>query len=110
MKKFLLQLFFTSFFFCGCVKEKTTANECSGNSFAKDVAPIIETHCAITGCHVAGFPPGDFTTYNGLHAVVENGFFQLKVLQQKIMPPADSLCDSDLRVLQCWVDQGALNN
>ena len=85
-------------------------NECSENSFSKDVVPVINKYCAVSGCHVEGFPPGDFTKYEGLHAVVENGFFQEKVFQQRIMPPADSLSDSELKVLQCWVDHGALNN
>jgi hypothetical protein len=45
-----------------------------------------------------------------VHAQIENGFFQLKVLEQKSMPPSDSLNESELETLQCWVDQGAKNN
>jgi hypothetical protein len=38
---------------------------------------------------------------------VQNGFFEIKVLEQKIMPPGDSLNASELVVLECWLNNGA---
>lgn len=112
MKKIAL-LFLLVSTFCSCENKNAwpiPADECAAISYAQHVQPIITAHCAVAGCHVTGFPPGDFTTYEGVHAKIENGFFQSKVLEQKIMPPSDSLSDHELETLQCWVEHGALNN
>ena len=113
MMKFFLLLILAMSSFCSCENKKALpipADQCDLISYSIHVTPIISNHCAITSCHVAGFPPGDFTTYEGVHAQIENGFFQLKVLEQKSMPPFDSLNEGELETLQCWVDQGAKNN
>ena len=113
MKEILLLSVLAMSSFCSCENKKdlpVPADECAKTSYSKNVAPIISTHCAISGCHVTGFPPGDFTTYEGVHAQIENGFFQSKVLEQQSMPPSDSLNEGELEILQCWVDHGALNN
>ncbi|HYV91910.1 MAG TPA: hypothetical protein VE978_09005 [Chitinophagales bacterium] len=113
MKKFFLPLIVAMSSFCSCENKKawpTPADQCDFISYSVHVVPIISRHCAIAGCHVAGFPPGNFTTYEGVHAQIENGFFQLKVLEQRSMPPSDSLNEEELETLQCWVDQGAKDN
>ena len=113
MKKIALPLFLLMSSFCSCENKNalpTPADECAAISYALHVQPIISAHCAITGCHVTGFPPGDFTTYEGVRAQIENGFFQSKVLELKSMPPSDSLNEGELETLQCWVEHGALNN
>ena len=113
MKEILLLSVLAMSSFCSCENKKDLPapdGECAEISFSENVAPIISGHCAISGCHVSGFPPGDFTTYEGVHAQIENGFFQSKVLEQMSMPPSDSLNESELETLQCWVEQGSLNN
>jgi hypothetical protein len=111
--KIALPFFFVVSSFCSCENKNalpTPADECASISYSGNVAPIISRYCGISGCHVTGFLPGDFTTYEGVHAQIENGLFQLKVLDQKSMPPLDSLNEGELGTLQCWVEHGALNN
>ena len=113
MRNIALRVIFPACLFFSCMDEKSSVSEtnpCSDVTYSGNVKPIIDLHCAITGCHVHGFLPGDFTSYEGLYEQVQNGFFELKVLDQKIMPPGDSLNESDLTVLQCWVDNGAQDN
>jgi hypothetical protein len=113
MKKFFLFLILTACSFCSCENKKalpTPLDLCDRISFSENVEPILNIHCAVSGCHVSGFPPGDFTTYEGVHAQIENGFFQSKVLGDRSMPPFDSLSKEELETLQCWVDHGAPNN
>lgn len=72
------------------------------------VNPIIQSRCAIPGCHVAGGTgPGDFTQYVNVKAKVDDGTFQQLVLQLKSMPPTGPLPACDLQKLQAWVDAGA---
>lgn len=83
----------------------------SSVTYATDIVPIINTSCATSGCHVAGGSgPGDFTTYTGLKAKVNNGSFENRVLVQKNMPPSGPLSDCTEAKLQKWIDDGALNN
>lgn len=113
MKKFVLPLILAMSSFCSCENKKalpSPADQCDLISYSMNVVPIISRHCAIAGCHVAGFLPGNFTTYEGLHAQTENGFFQWMVLEQRSMPPSDSLNEGELKTLQCWIDQGAKDN
>ena len=113
MKRISILIFVAMLSFCSCENKKafpTLDDPCDLISYSINVVPIIDTHCAIAGCHVAGFLPGDFTTYGGVYAQIKNGFFQSKVLEQRSMPPSDSLNESELQILQCWVDHGALNN
>jgi hypothetical protein len=100
-------------FFSSCLFEKSDApsiDPCSSITYSKNVVPIINTHCAINACHVAGFAQGDFTSYDILFSKVENGSFQLRVFELRIMPPNDSLNDEELATLQCWINNGALND
>jgi len=113
MKLTRLLLICGASFFSSCLFEKSDApsiNSCSSVTYSKNIVPIISTHCAISGCHVVGFLPGDFTSYDMLYSKVENGSFQLRVFELKIMPPNESLDDEELATLQCWIDNGALDD
>ncbi|MCH8904863.1 MAG: hypothetical protein IIA45_13230 [Bacteroidetes bacterium] len=73
---------------------------------------ITITNCAISGCHVAGFPAGDFTNYQGIKVAVDNDTFRDRVLVKKDMPPQNSpgpkfLSALDLQRIECWLDSGA---
>jgi len=83
---------------------------CRAISFAGDIQPIINTRCAIQGCHVAGFPQGNFTVYDSLKIKVDHGKFQLRVMETKSMPPLNPLSTADLDKIQCWLEQGAPDN
>lgn len=88
-------------------------DDCSEQiSYASDVVPIINTACALSGCHVAGFASGDFTTFD---AVQSRASRVVARITSGSMPPSNtpgpsSLTDSQIETIECWVEQGAMNN
>jgi hypothetical protein len=82
-------------------------------TFSGHVNPIIQQNCAISGCHVAGGDGnGVFTTYAPIKAHVDAGRFRHSVLEgnSPVMPPTGQLPAEQLRILECWVNNGAPNN
>ncbi|MEO8085234.1 MAG: hypothetical protein ABI763_00345 [Bacteroidota bacterium] len=66
--------------------------------------------CAVSGCHVSGFQPGDFTNYQVLKQKVDDGKLQLVVFDLKIMPPVNKLSDEETSIVKCWIANGAKSN
>lgn len=90
--------------------------------YQASIKPILITYCYGQGaqsCHVtpsnAG-SSGDFTTYDGLKAKVDNGTIQARVLNTAGgMPPTYStgptaLAPDDLEKLKTWINNGAQDN
>ncbi len=110
---------FSLFVIAGCSKEKggggggggTTLN-CSAvtnKAFAADVNPIIQTVCAMAGCHANGSSngPGALTNYTQVfnartlvRSAVSSGF----------MPQGSTLSTAQKNSILCWIDSGAPNN
>ncbi|HEY8935367.1 MAG TPA: SprB repeat-containing protein [Cyclobacteriaceae bacterium] len=81
-----------------------------GPSFASDINSIITTKCAISGCHNGSKSP-NLTTY----ARVNSNASKIKSeVTNKTMPPsnssAGSLTQTQINLITCWVNDGALNN
>ena len=82
-------------------------------TFSGQVNPIIQQNCAITGCHVpGGTGTNDYTSYAGVKANVDNGSFRHSVIegQPPVMPPTGQLPAEQLRILECWLNNGAPND
>lgn len=80
-------------------------------TYTNDVAIIINSSCATTGCHVSGGTgTGNFTNFSELKSKVDNGTFATRVLNDKTMPPSTPLTECELLILQNWIDNGALEN
>jgi hypothetical protein len=83
-------------------------------AFATTIEPIIQGNCALPGCHVAGGTgTGDFTTYEGFLAQVENGAVPQAIQHTGYvspMPPSGKLPDCDIKKILLWVNAGAPNN
>jgi hypothetical protein len=77
-------------------------------TYSQTVQPLIQTRCALTGCHTAGSTTGNFDTYEELRQRVDNGKLKLSVFDLKIMPPDVPLSDEELQKIKCWMEQGAL--
>jgi hypothetical protein len=78
-------------------------------SFATNVFPIIQTSCAVTGCHAAGSTngPGPLTSYTE----IKNAAARIKpAVVSRFMPKVGSLTTSQIKTISCWVDAGAPNN
>lgn len=98
-----------------CVSHDFPANTCAETyTFSEDVKPIIETKCAISGCHNGDMGPDlNWTTFEQFHKRAESGLVKYRVTNH-IMPPAESqagpLSEEQINAIACWADQGALNN
>lgn len=80
-------------------------------TYTNDIAPIIQTSCAIAGCHVTGGTgAGVFTDYEGVKLKVDQGSFRVRVLERRDMPPGFALSGTDLQKIERWLNDGAPNN
>ena len=93
-------------------EQSPPGNSCDGVNakFAADILPLIQTKCATSGgCHGNG-------SFNGPGEL--NSFTQIKNAANSIksavnsgrMPLNSSLSNIQLKQINCWVDNGALNN
>ncbi|MFI5217892.1 MAG: hypothetical protein ACHQNT_00275 [Bacteroidia bacterium] len=110
---YYLFLLFMLFVSCTYRKKEIVIEECPVKiTYENSVKAIIDLHCAISGCHVSGFVIGDYTTYAGIKAKVDNGTFRFRIFETGSMPPAPQppLSEEELTTLKCWLDQGANEN
>jgi hypothetical protein len=93
----------------GCVETEAFAIK-SGISFDASVKSIIETNCAISGCHVAGTGRSDLTQFSEIQkraSTIKN------YTQSGYMPPQSSgksLSNEEIAAIACWVNDGAPQN
>ena len=81
--------------------------EVTAFKWSGDVQPIINTNCAVPGCHVAGNGLPVLDSYAGVKDIVDNGGFETRVLTDRDMPPSTPLNAEQLAKLQAWFDNGA---
>lgn len=106
-----------------CKKDKAISPEsCSAKtySFANDINPIIQANCAINNCHGTNnqapfnlFTYGQIDTavrfYGLLRAIKHEGPIAMPRIDPAL-PAATKLPDSSIRAIECWIEQGRLNN
>lgn len=111
-KRFALLAVLSVIIFASCKKDNNKTPVCDGSNptYNADIRSIINSNCTSSGCHDAGSGDGDFTSYNGLEAVLNNGRFESEVLKNQTMPEGTSLSESQLNKLQCWADNGFPEN
>ena len=83
-------------------------------TFSEDIQPIIQTKCAVSGCHNGDMGPDlNWTDFDEFHKRASSGLVKYRVTH-RIMPPAESpagaLTQEQINAIACWADQGALNN
>ena len=111
-----------SFTFWQCAKDKgvlpagsalTNCDTTTNITYTGIIDSIINLKCATPSCHApGGTGNGDFTTYAGLKAKVDDGTFRNRVLVTKDMPSTSSgiiMSDCDLKRLEAWINKGAPN-
>jgi hypothetical protein len=78
----------------------------TGISWQNEILPIMQTACALSGCH-DGVTRLDWRNYDNVKqyaaAIKEN-------TQNKSMPFDSTLPQEDIDKIACWVDDGALKN
>jgi len=80
----------------------------NGTSLDAAVMPIIETNCAISGCHDGGNNLPDWSLKG-------NVISYASIIKQRTgsgsMPPmGSSISDEEIDIIACWVDDGAEDN
>ena len=83
---------------------------CDGSTptYDADISLIINDNCL--QCHGTGSSNGVYTTYAGLEADLNDGDFEKEVLTKQKMPKNGSLTESQLNLIQCWVENGYPEN
>lgn len=98
-----------------CDKEKSTTPEpvpLCHPTYVGDIKTIVNTRCAISGCHDGNSAVVAFTTYDPLKERADNGRIKSYLFELKIMPPANAtqLTEDEKKLIQCWLDNGAPEN
>lgn len=91
---------------------------CMANvTYSQNIKPIINTTCAISGCHVSnGFK--DFSTYTALKDELDTkgtAYFLSRIKSGGGMPPSyttgpKSISDCDYNKIEAWLNQNYPNN
>ncbi|MCG8576731.1 MAG: hypothetical protein MI810_17765 [Flavobacteriales bacterium] len=101
----------------GCYKDKAEPGDCGTTvSYSQEIVPIINSSCvtgqgAGTGCHDAWIHD-----YSQVKSKIKGGSWQYRVLDLKDMPlipnnfGIDPLTDEELKLMQCWIEQGFKKN
>jgi len=110
MKKIFLlclPLFITTLSCTYDVKEPEPSAACSLSvSFDDTIKPIIESNCAISGCHNGSQEP-DLRSYA---EIIRNKESIKTRTSDRSMPLGRTLTQTQIDAISCWVQQGALNN
>lgn len=92
----------------GCSITQSTS-VLSGVEFSSQIKGIIDTNCAVSGCHVTGgAAPFTLTTVESVRSRAS----QIKAVTQSGAMPKNNpkLPQAQLDLIACWVDDGAPNN
>jgi hypothetical protein len=101
------------FLLIACQKENIpiAANiDCTTVTYAGTIEPLIRQSCGGSSCHGTNGRHGDMMSYAKLKPYVNNGQFKREVLDRQTMPEGSNLSSQELGQIQCWLDNGALND
>lgn len=83
-------------------------------SYATDIAPILQSNCAISGCHSGNSPQSglDLARYEDVRRIARNGNLvgRITATTGSVMPPTGSLPQSEIDLIESWVQAGACEN
>lgn len=85
--------------------------DCSGTipTYSSNVAPLIQSRCAMSGCHASGVTNtgGALTNYTEIKA--KAAAIKTTILNGS-MPKGSTFTTAEIKTINCWIDNGALNN
>jgi hypothetical protein len=92
-------------------------------SYTKDIAPILNNSCAVSGCHTTGGLKPDLSENNSYNSLNNGGYFNVNIPENSevylwltgkksaTMPPNGPVNPSNVnQLILAWVKQGASNN
>jgi hypothetical protein len=71
-----------------------------------DIKPIVDSNCALSGCHISGTGRKDFSTFQGLKDVLDDGRLRQHVVINKTMPPSGPLSTCNIAKIDAWIQAG----
>lgn len=100
-----------------CVDHDLNDFTCDPISYEANVDVIITTRCAIDGCHNGDNGSSkNWTDFSLFQAKAQSGVVKARVVSGE-MPPPDRedegilpLNAEQIRIISCWIDQGAKAN
>ncbi len=81
----------------------------TGITYTANIASIINTNCAISGCHLGSQSP-NLSVFSGVSG---NASRVLSRVSARTMPPRSSgltLTNAEIKLLECWVEDGSPEN
>lgn len=98
--------------YSGCKKNEYKNLDCGkiNATYNNTIRTLINSNCTFSGCHGSGSTNGDYTNYNGLKSIADNGKLEDRVLVKKSMPSSGALSLDDRKKIKCWLESGSLNN
>lgn len=100
----------------GCYYDKEEllypgGSTCNGvdAKFSTKVFPLMQSRCAIAGCHDATSTNfgGPFTNYNQ----IKTKSIEIRsAVLSGLMPQGSSLTADEIKLITCWVESGSPNN
>ena len=78
--------------------------------YSKDISVIINSKCAVSGCHVAGAQPPNLSSYASLTSGNNIARVKDRAITLKTMPAAGALNSCEITKLKTWIDNGAKND
>ena len=97
-----------------CISENaedlSNKQPCGETSYENDIKPVLETNCALSGCHAGNNGLPDFTDKS---EVFDNAAAIKFRTSNRTMPPSSSgltLTNNEIKSIECWVDAGAPDN
>ena len=112
-----LLVLFTGIIFSQCSKDKNNNSnsftvDCAtvtNKAFAANISPLVQSRCAISGCHASG-------SLNGVGALTT--YAQISAASARIrtavasgsMPQGSTLTTAEKNSIVCWIDSGSPNN
>lgn len=108
-------------YFTSCKKGKAAdpregeSSNCDTISFANDILPIMQNSCAFSGCHsTASAQDGvALSNYNEVNAVSSSrliGSIKHTAGFDAMPQGGGKIPQGKIDTIQCWIDQGKLNN
>lgn len=98
----------------GCSKGSITSYDCTGTTptYTNDVKAILDANCATSGCHSASSKKDgyDLSSYTAAKSASGNSAFLGSIQHTsgyKPMPEGGSLSDAQVKLISCWVQNGA---
>lgn len=92
---------------CEVTKSVTIETE-STTSLSADIVPIVNTNCAVSGCHNGS----QFPNLSSPSNIMSNASRVKARTSAGTMPPSgrSDLTELEIKQIACWVDDGAKNN